>query len=167
MPALGSTVLEVGIGLALMYLLLSLIASVINEIVAQLFALRARTLEDGLVRLLHGQVDTSTLAQLRDAVARLRGTATGSTNPLESDPVVAELLSHPLISGLSSKGSRISYIPSRQFAIVLLDVVAHDLDPTSPDYVVKVREAVSKMSNAHLRDALLAMSVKRVLSSSS
>jgi hypothetical protein len=158
MPAaLGSTVLEVGIGLAFLYLMLSLLASIINEMIAQLFALRARTLEDGLVRLLHGQVDKSTLDNFKEAIGRLRGTATGSTNPLDTDPVIAQVMNHPLISALSSKGHQVSYIPSRQFAVVLLDVVAHDLDSTAPDYVSQFRAAVTKMSNTHLRDALLAL----------
>src|SRR5437763_10141961 len=104
MPALGSTVLEVGIGLVLMYLLLSLLASVINEMIAQLFALRAKTLEDGLVRLLHGATDRSTLEELKACITRLRGAATQSQSTAESDPVVARLLAHPLIAGMTSKG---------------------------------------------------------------
>jgi hypothetical protein len=74
----GSVILEVAIGLVLVYLLASLAVTVANELIAQLLGLRARKLEQGLRRLLDG-------------------TTTGDENSL-----AAKLLAHPLIQGFSS-----------------------------------------------------------------
>ena len=53
MPGLfGSTILEVVIGLAFVYLLLSLICSTINELLAGFMKLRARDLEQGIRNML-------------------------------------------------------------------------------------------------------------------
>ena len=53
---LGSTVLDVGIGLVLIYFLLSLICSTINEGISNLFGLRAASLKEGLENLLGSDV---------------------------------------------------------------------------------------------------------------
>lgn len=47
----GSELLEVAIGLVLIYLSISLICSGINELFAKIFGLRAKTLEEGLLRM--------------------------------------------------------------------------------------------------------------------
>ncbi len=51
----GSQILEVAIGIVFVYLILSLICSAINELVARMSALRSRTLEDGIRNLLDGK----------------------------------------------------------------------------------------------------------------
>ncbi len=50
----GSNVLEVAIGVVFVYLLMSLICSTINEqVIARFFALRSKTLEDGIKTMLN------------------------------------------------------------------------------------------------------------------
>ena len=92
----GSTILEVAIGMAFFYLLLSLICTAVQEMVSQVFSLRSNMLQKGLIRL------------LTDATVRNK------------------VLDHPLISSLSNGGkiSRMSYIPPQSFALAVLDVVA-------------------------------------------
>lgn len=101
----GSTVLEVAIGLVFIYLLLSLLCSAINEWIAQIFALRARTLSEGIKNLLRDKKGVG--------------------------PAKA-LYSHGLIDGLSKKSQKSgdktlkgrngpSYIPPRAFATALMD----------------------------------------------
>ncbi|HEX8967282.1 MAG TPA: hypothetical protein VF937_05335 [Chloroflexota bacterium] len=190
--AFGSAVVEVGIGLAFMYLLLSLVVTVVNELIAQLFALRARTLEQGLVRLLEGRdrptgggqpINAAELLKLLDALrpkfgaaapappaattSQPDGSATPSpgasepaTLPARPAPTAATLLKHPLIVALSSTSgvSQPSYIPSREFALALLDIIAPDLDPDAPNYVALVRKAVTDIQgNDHLKHALLSI----------
>ena len=98
----GSTVLEVAIGLVFVYFLLSLLCSTINEqVIARFFALRAKTLEEGLNNMLPG--------------------------PQGSD-LVNKLYKHPLIKGLSQNAAsndprKPSYIPADTFAHALMDVV--------------------------------------------
>ena len=48
----GLPALDVAIGLSFMFLLLSLLASAVQELLASLFALRAKTLEQGLRNML-------------------------------------------------------------------------------------------------------------------
>jgi len=98
----GSNILEVAIGLVFVYFLLSLLCSTINEqVIARFFALRAKTLEEGLNNMLPG--------------------------PQGSD-LVNKLYKHPLIKGLSQNAAsndprKPSYIPADTFAHALMDVV--------------------------------------------
>lgn len=100
--------LDVFIGLAFFYFLLSIVASSINEGIATVFALRARTLETSIGNLL-GQKD---LAATFYNDVRVRS------------------LSQPR----RWRGDRKpSYIPSRVFALALLDTVAPAVPKTGGD----------------------------------
>lgn len=92
----GSEILDIVIGVIFVYLLLSLICSALNELVAWIFRFRANTLEDGIRQLL--------------------------SDPEGSGPAKF-LYEHPLIKALAQKGKKPSYIPSRTFAFALMDVV--------------------------------------------
>jgi hypothetical protein len=95
----GSGAIDVAIGLAFVFALLSLICSSLTEMVSQILRWRARTLEMGIRSLISDQAT-------RDA-----------------------FYSHPLIKSLGKETERgetvhPAYIPARLFALVLLDVVA-------------------------------------------
>lgn len=99
---LNSAVLEVIVGIFFVYLLLALICSALNEWMAGILALRAKTLREGIANLL----DDPT-----------------------SQALAGEFYRHPLVQGLSRKrgeGSRNlpSYIPADVFVRVLLDLTA-------------------------------------------
>ena len=105
---LGSTILEVAIGMFLVYLLVSLVLTALTEVIAALARLRARTLWDGLQNLVDGPDAENT------------------------EDWVKSLYDHPLIQGLSpgnAQGKKAgrstgpSYIPSRTFTLALLDVI--------------------------------------------
>ncbi len=98
----GSTILDAAIGLVFVYLLVSLVISAANEVIAGIFKSRAKDLSKGIQQLLQDQSE---------------------------DGLVAKLYQHPLIHGLSGPKSKPSYIPSRTFALALLDLVA----PASTD----------------------------------
>jgi hypothetical protein len=97
----GSDILDIAVGLIFVYLLLALVCSAVNELIARIFALRSKTLEAGIRNLLQGK----------------------------TDPQGKELLSlfyeHPLIRGLYRQGTkrRPSYIPARTFALALMDIL--------------------------------------------
>ena len=101
----GSSILEVGAGLALIYLLLSLVCSATAELIESFLKKRARDLERGIRELLSDK---------------------------SGDGYVAKLYNHPLIYSLHQGEYRPgglhknlpSYIPSRNFALALMDVVA-------------------------------------------
>src|SRR5690242_20236312 len=95
-------VIETAIGLIFVYLLLSMICSALQEWIAALFALRAKTLELGIRNMLVGDPTT-----------------------------VQKILSHPLIDGMSrqtfwdrilSRPGRPSYISAEMFSRAFLSV---------------------------------------------
>src|SRR5579864_588075 len=105
---LGSTVLEVAIGMALLYLLLAIFCTVSNEWLAGVLNTRARMLARGIKQMLDCQPAHVT-AQ--------------NTNPLT---MIEKFYSHPLITGLMDKGKHPSYMPARSFASVVMDLVTPD-----------------------------------------
>jgi hypothetical protein len=92
---LGSSVLEVALGMALFFLLLAVICTSINEVIARMVALRARTLRSGLGELLG---DPS------------------------FQKVAKRVYAHPLIESLEKK-HRPSYIHARTFAAAMTDTI--------------------------------------------
>lgn len=124
----GSQVLEVVIGLVLIYLALSIGCSGIKEVIAAAFSLRARTLEQGVRSMLkNGPNDYAT-----------------------------QLLGHPLIKATAPEGEKPAYISARMFAAALLDVVA-PADTAQPRTLASLRAGVAQIPDAKLRGTLLNM----------
>ena len=105
----GSLMLDVAIGMVLVYLLLSFVAAAVREGVETLFKERSQFLQRGVTELLH-------------------------------DPdLTAALFSHPQVSALyrgnyaeAVRNKQLpSYIPSRNFALALLDIAVRGRDPNS------------------------------------
>jgi hypothetical protein len=95
----NSSILDVAIGLAFVYLLLGLMGTTVNEWWAQMRRLRSRTLQEGMLRLL--------------------------TDPKLSQ----DFYDHPLIKALMSPdGKHPSYISASTFAHVLIDLVSQGKD---------------------------------------
>lgn len=125
----GSQVLEVVIGLTLIYLVLSIGCSGIKEVIAALFSLRAKTLEKGVRNMLkNGQNDYT-----------------------------AQLFAHPLIQATApGEGQKPSYISARMFAAALFDIVA-PASATQPRTIESLRASVTQIPDAKLRTTLLNM----------
>src|SRR5262245_12148419 len=126
----GSAVLEVAIGLVLVYLLLSLVCSSVNEFIGRLLDWRARTLAAGV---------RSMLDDLKDS----RGELVGTT-----------FFRSPLVRGLTGKGNawngsdiQPTYIPARVFALALLDCVAPS-EKGVPQTFDTVRHAVGNLPDS-------------------
>ena len=97
---LGSTALEVAIGLSFVYLLLALLCTTANEWLATLLKTRARMLETGIRQLLDNQPHN-------DA----------------HDGFLRAFYQHPLIQGLCHQGGHPSYLPARTFSAVIMDLM--------------------------------------------
>jgi hypothetical protein len=104
----GSEILEVAIGLVFFYLLLSLICTMLTELISRALALRSTNLEEGVKNLLNDPGGTA---------------------------LAKELYNHPLVASLAKRGdsrrwlffrykSKPSYIPARNFALALFDLIA-------------------------------------------
>src|SRR6266851_7186385 len=95
----NSSILDVAIGLAFVYMLLGLMCTTVNEWWAQMRRLRSRTLQEGMRRLL--------------------------TDP----KIAKDFYDHPLIKALcGADGSHPSYIPGPTFAHTLVDLVTKGKD---------------------------------------
>jgi hypothetical protein len=123
---LDAPILDVAIGLFAVYFVLASICSGVKEFIAGLIASRSTTLEAGV------------------------------RNLLGDDSVTAAFYEHGLIKGLWPKPDRKpSYIPSRTFAVALLDVLAPAAASNSPRTLDEVRNAVLQIQNSMVRGALL------------
>jgi len=99
----GSVILDVAIGMAYIYLLLSLVASVINEALASLVQSRAANLQRGLRSLLSGDsIEVGVAAAANPAAPAGGGAATGGTADKVADAItlVDHIYDHGLIRGL-------------------------------------------------------------------
>jgi len=138
----GSLMLDVAIGMVLVYLLLSFVAAAVREGVETLFKERSQFLQRGVTELLH-------------------------------DPdLTAALFSHPQVSALyrgdyaeAMRNKQLpSYIPSRNFALALLDIAVRGRDPNSaseagpgaaPLSLPSIRQNVSRIGNAAVQRVVL------------
>lgn len=129
----GSSALDVAIGLAFLYLLLSLLCTALNELLEAAVQKRGEFLRDGIAELLGVTTDraaggTWVYQMLRWCAERLHLVARTPAAPAP-DGLVARVYTHPFVASLYSgrygtETARLpSYIPSRQFALALLDLV--------------------------------------------
>jgi len=120
-------ILDVAIGLSFFFLLLGLICSTANEMIAAKLKTRAKFLDQGIDRLLGGD------SQLK-----------------------SQLYQHPLIGALASDVQDCpSYIPAEKFATALLDIVSGK-DKALTD-VEALREGVKNIGTPALQTSLKAL----------
>jgi len=122
----GSQILEVVIGVTLIYLVLSIGCSGVKEVIANVFSLRSKTLESAI------------------------------RNMLKAGPsdIATKLFQHPLITGTAPAGEKPSYISARLFAAALFDVIVPP-DPAQPRSLQSVRAGISQIPDEKLRGTLL------------
>ncbi|MEP6619638.1 MAG: hypothetical protein ABJE47_09990 [bacterium] len=140
---LGSTILDVAIGLILIYLILSLISSAILESIASFMKTRSSTLVTGMCEL------------------------------LGDEKLMKDLYNHPLINSLykgqhfdhaKKLGSLPSYIPASSFSLALLDLVVKGRDThpalqSGPESrvvsVQNIRSQITRLGNERVQRAVL------------
>lgn len=126
----GSLALEIGISLSLVYLLLGLMCSVLNEWMAGILNMRAKNLWEGVQNLLYDSEGTGLAKQLYD---------------------------HALVKNLGKAGTLPSYVPSRNFALALFDLVAPVHDSTTTRTLQDIRNSVAHISNEQVKTTLVAL----------
>ena len=119
----GSGILELVLGMSLIYTMLSLLCSTVNEYLAQLFGLRARKLQRWMRYVLS---DKGSQAFYDSAVIKsISGAGVG-------------------------KIKRPSYIPSRSFALALLDLIAPADETAGVPAMATTKELIGKISDSDL-----------------
>lgn len=159
----NSDILEILVGMVFVYVLLSLITSSITELIANIFALRARNLQDRLRQVLNevdeevgGSLIERAARTIRDARARVRRFFRGEVVPKTPANLAEHLYDHPVITSLMRVGNkRLSYIPSRDFATALFGIIR---DPeqyaVQPQTLAELQEAVESLPNERVRTLL-------------
>lgn len=132
---LNSTILDLAIGMVFVYLLLALLCTTINEWIAGIFGLRARTLASAIGQLLDDQK---------------------TSDPTRS--FLAEFYAHPIISGMGMPGkgpATASYLPSRAFATAVMDLVTAGKE--GPISYADLETGVKNLPPGDVRKALLSL----------
>jgi len=130
----GSDIVDVALGMVFVYLLLSLICSAVKELIEQVMKHRAKDLETSLRELL-ADADGTGLVQKIYNHGMIFGLFKGAYNPA------------------GSKHNLPSYIPTRNFCLAILNIVA----PEGDGSMASIRESVTRIDNPKVRAALLAM----------
>jgi hypothetical protein len=126
-------VLNVAIGLALTFLLLSMLASAVQEALASLLNDRGKLLERAIVQMLDGimlnpRSLSTVLAWLWQAV---RCQDRPQTQP-PPNGLGLQLLDHALLDGLSKGRQAPAYIPAEKFADALIDLLRKRIGEINP-----------------------------------
>src|SRR5258706_7788839 len=122
-----STVLDVAIGLVFVYLLLGLMASALQETVANILNLRGK--------------------QLQDAIKRLLSNSSDGTESI----LFKAVFEHPLVGNLS-KAALPSYVPARNFGLALVESLRGN---GKMPMFTQVETAIAELPEGPARQALV------------
>jgi hypothetical protein len=138
----GSFILDVAVGMVFIYLLLSLVASGINEILASIIQSRAANLERGLRSLFSGDSIAAGAATLVDNLydhGLIRGLYPDPANDFNDNSPLGWLTRLRLalqkllgmapakaVAGIKNPLLLPSYIPARTFALAMIDILNKD-----------------------------------------
>ncbi|MBV4360528.1 hypothetical protein [Pinibacter aurantiacus] len=149
----GSVVLEVAIGIIFMFMLSAMICTAVREGIESKLKTRAAYLERGIRELLHDR-GAENIARSFFEHPLINGLYTGeySVEKKASEPKIFE-------SGKNLP----SYIPSKNFALTLMDIAARGRDNneaaananSTPITVESVRANISKIGNVYVQRAFL------------
>lgn len=127
---INSPVLDTAIGLIFIFLIYSLLATSINEAIATLFSLRARTLKRGIIEGMLSDcknnqwVWKSTLESIGSFFKELGFLIIGY-KPKKKNRLGDKFYDHPIIKnyGSSDRFSIPSYIPKENFSTILIEIL--------------------------------------------
>lgn len=137
----NNAALDVFIGLVFVFLLYSLLATIVQEIIATRFAFRAKVLEKAIVRMLEDGKTASEIPYLDRLVGLLH--IFNLKSILKGKHVAPWFYAHPLIKYLAEDNwySKPAYISSENFAKVILDLLK-DFDKPASESLQSIHDAV-------------------------
>lgn len=164
----NSAILDVAIGIAFVYLFLSLICSVVNEGIASILSLRSKNLVAGIDSLFSGtkMADGKDLVGAIYAHGLIRGLY---KEPAKLDPqqaaelnvatVRGQMLVHVPVLKIVDKWFNVNlpaYIPAATFSTALIDVISPP-DPSRARNLDDVRRAINNLPPSPTRQALMSL----------
>jgi hypothetical protein len=150
-----SVALDVVVGLIFIYLLYSLFATVLSEIIATKLGLRARNLKEAIDRMLNDEEETGWWSRLWDSVRLLKNPDKGITK---------EFYDHPEIKYLGSSGifRNPSSFKAVSFSKTLLNLLFGDEQLTREKIDARLRQIIALAEGA---DKVLDMQTARYINS--
>lgn len=130
MGLFNSTVLDVAIGLAFVYLLLSLFCTTVNEWIAGILQTRAKTLKEAIRGLLDNQ-------------------------PFQNATFLDHFYKHPVIAGMVRDTSHPSYMSSRAFATAIMDLITPAVQ--GPLTLDDLTRGIKDLPDGDVKKALVAL----------
>lgn len=137
---LNSVVLEVVIGLVFIYLLYSLLATIIQEMIASSFGFRAKILQRAILRMLEDEEKFS--SRVKGVLYLFKRTGNGG----EPNDVSYAFYNHPLIKflGENKRHSKPAYINKETFSKVLIDLLRGDKVKPTDDIGLLIQKALDE-----------------------
>lgn len=122
-------ILDIVIGLVFMYLLLSLVATSVSEMIAAITSMRAKSLKDGIQKLL---------------------------NDPDASALYSDFVSHPLIKTAHNMAGRHgpSYLSSQAFSLALLDKIAPGAPQQNDQLFDHVRKGIDRIPDGTAKGVL-------------
>lgn len=133
----GFPIIDLVAGMIFIYFLLAIINNSLFEIFASLFKLRAYYLRMWLIEVFSGKLKTA--------------------DGKEVMPLSQAIMDHPLVDGLSGKCKSNTYMSSKEFAAVLVDLITNEQQKTS--------DTIDDIEAAFASTPLLPAEMKRSLKS--
>jgi hypothetical protein len=130
----GSTILDLAIGLAFIYLILALVCTTVTEWISGILNTRSRLLEKGI-------------RQLLDAQPAANNDSTGT--------FLSKFYSHPVITGMMKGERHPSYVAARNFSATIMDLVT----PAKLGTIsfTDLEQGIKDLPDGDVRKALLAL----------
>lgn len=137
----GSVILDVIIGLVFIYLLYSLLATIIQELIATKLAFRSKVLEKAIIRMLEDGNSVTKFA-LEDRLVGFYHLLF-KPNRLKNKKIASWFYAHPLIKYLGEDNffSKPSYISSSNFSKVMLDLL-NGINGTDQMNVLNIKNSI-------------------------
>ena len=144
--------LDVFIGLVFVFLIYSLLATIIQEMIATRFAFRSKVLEKAILRMLEDG-KTTTRMPFGDRIMGFWHLL-GLVNVLKDKPVATWFYAHPLIKYLGEDNyySKPAYIDAANFSKVMIDLLKGFNQPES--------QAVQSIHNSVMNGTIFQLPVK-------
>lgn len=139
---LNNPVIDVSIGLVFIFLLYSLLATILQEIIAAKFSFRAKVLEKAILRMLEDGSFNGRFA----FTDRIKGYLSMffRINNLKGKPTATAFYAHPLIKYLAEDNwySKPAYIQSKNFSKVMVDILRGICDVANPNDAAQIEQAL-------------------------
>lgn len=152
---MSSHVIEVAIGMAYAYLIFSLICTVVNEMIAGVLSMRAKTLELGIKSLFSEDAEAveakNSFTNLVYSHALVRGLYQGAARK-------AAGVTEDVKRGFFRRVKLPSYIPADTFATALIDSIAPGAG-SGPNPFDQVQTAIQKLPDSNTKKALLSLAL--------